>query len=139
MTTPIVLYIIDDDRDDQNLLIEILREIDPTIEYYTATNGQEGLKKLDSNSIPIPSVIFLDLNMPRIDGRQFLSEIKKRESYKFIPLIIYTTSSNQKDIDELTQLGAAGYLVKQFDIKLLKKELNDLLSTLPQSNFNQEI
>jgi CheY-like chemotaxis protein len=128
MPKPTVLYIIDDDREDRDFLIEALKEIDPSIEFFTAINGQEGLKKLNTNSIPIPSIIFLDLHMPRINGKQFLIEIQNDAAYNSIPVIIYTTSSNQKEIDEMMQLGATGYLVKQWDYTVLKEKLNAIFA-----------
>ena len=77
MTKPSIFYIIDDDRDDQDYLITALKEIDPDSECFTAFNGQEGLRKLEMGFIPIPSVIFVDLNMPRVNGKQFLLAMKK--------------------------------------------------------------
>ncbi|MGZ5133870.1 MAG: response regulator [Flavitalea sp.] len=125
-TTPII-YIIDDDTDDQNLLIEAIKEIDISIECYTAMNGQEGLNKLVTNMIPYPSLIFLDLNMPRIDGHKFLTMIKKDPDFKSIPIVIYSTSSNKKDMEEMLQLGAVDYLVKQADYLLLKENLSRMI------------
>ena len=128
MTTPNVIFVVDDDLDDQELLIEALREIDSTIECFTAINGQEGLKKLESKSIPLPSLIFLDLNMPRVNGRKFLHEIKNNPLLQSIPVIIYSTSSNPRDMEELQHLGATDYLVKQVDFSILKEKLRTILS-----------
>lgn len=124
------VYIIDDDLDDQAFLIEAIKEIEPSIECYTAMNGQEGLNRLDVSAVPFPSLIFLDLNMPRIDGRKFLIEIKKRSKFCSIPVIIYTTSTNQKDRDEMMQLGAADYVIKQADFSLLKENLHAIFSCM---------
>jgi CheY-like chemotaxis protein len=123
-----VVYIIDDDIDDQNFLTEAIKEIDSAIECYTAMNGQEGLNKLEANAVPFPSLIFLDLNMPRIDGRKFLMALKKHPKFKSIPVVIYTTSADQKDRDEMHQLGAADYVVKQADFFLLKEHLHTIFS-----------
>ena len=130
MLNPSTIYIIDDDIDDQNFLIEAIKEIDPLVKCYTATNGQEGLNKLVTNAIPIPSIIFLDLNMPRIDGRKFLIEIKKIPQFQSIPVVIYTTSTNQKDKDEMQQLGATDYISKQADFWLLKENLLAIFSLI---------
>ena len=128
MLNPQIIYIIDDDLDDQFFLIEAIREVDTSVECYTAVNGQEALKTLEANTIPIPSLIFLDLNMPRIGGHKFLIEIKKLPRFKNIPVVIYSTSSNEKDKTEMLQLGAAKYLVKDADFSLLKQNLFELLS-----------
>ena len=127
MPESIVVLIIDDDPDDQDLLIEALMSIDPSIECFTALNGQEALTKLETRALPHPSLIFLDLNMPRVDGRRCLHELKKNPKFKSIPVVIYTTSSEEKDKDDMKQLGAMDYMVKQFNFSLLKKQLRQIL------------
>ena len=128
MPTTKTIFIIDDDSDDQFSLVEAIKEIDVSMECYTAMNGQEGWQRLETRSIPQPSLIFLDLNMPRIDGRRFLTAIKNHPQYKSIPVIIYTTSSNLKDREEMMQLGAADYLIKQPDFSTLKEDLYTIFS-----------
>lgn len=128
MTKPTIIYIIDDDPDDQDILIEAFKEIDSSIECFTALNGQEGFKKLETKAIPFPTLIFLDLNMPRFNGRRFLLELKNDHYLKSIPVIIYTTSSNPKDMVEMNQLGALDYVIKQFDFAILKEKLKTILS-----------
>lgn len=123
-----VVYIIDDYPNDQEFLIDAIKEIDSSINCYTALNGQEGLRKLESDVVPFPSIIFLDLNMPRINGRKFLALIKDHPRFKSIPIIIYTTSENSKERDELQLLGASDYMVKQSDFSLLKENLIKTLS-----------
>ena len=107
--------------------MEALKELDLSIECYTARNGQEGINKLESNEVPFPTLIFLDLNMPRIDGRKFLISIKKNTRFKSIPVVIYSTSDNENDKLELMDLGAADYLVKQPDFSLLKSILASII------------
>jgi CheY-like chemotaxis protein len=127
-----IFYIIDDDRDDQDYLIAALKEIDPNTEYFTAFNGQEGFRKLELGLIPIPSVIFLDLNMPRVNGRQFLMAMKKNPQFQDILTVVYSTSATQKDIEETKQLGASFYLEKQPDYSILKEELQKILLLIPE-------
>lgn len=124
-----IIFIIDDDIDDQKLLIEIFREIDPDIHCFTASNGQEGLYKLQTDAIPFPTLIILDLNMPRIDGWRCLSELKKSERFKSIPVLIYSTSSTEQDIIELKQAGAIDYFEKEFDLSILKVKLVNILDS----------
>jgi CheY-like chemotaxis protein len=104
-----------DDLEDQDFLIEAIKAIDLSIRCYTAMNGQEGLNILEANAVPFPSLIFLDLNMPRIDGRKFLKAIKRHPEFNTIPVIVYTTSDNEDDRHEVMDLGATDYLVKQSD------------------------
>ncbi|HVG13532.1 MAG TPA: response regulator [Chitinophagaceae bacterium] len=126
MNTSLIIYIIDDDTDDQDFLIEAIKEIDASIECYSAMNGQEGLNKLETGAIPFPSLIFLDLNMPRIGGYKFLTAIKEHSKFKSIPVVIYTTSDNEKDRHEMLQLGAMDYVVKQASFSLLMENLHTI-------------
>ena len=75
-------------------------------------DGIEGMEWLEKNREDLPSVILLDLNMPRMNGLEFLAQIKQDESFKFIPVIVLTTSNNQKDKEESYRLSVAGYVVK---------------------------
>lgn len=130
MTKPSIFYIIDDDRDDQDYLIAALQEIDPDSNCFTAFNGQEGLRKLEMGVIPIPSVIFVDLNMPRVNGKQFLLAMKKNPQFRDILTVVYSTSATQKDIEETKLLGASFYLEKQPDYSILKEELQKILLSI---------
>ncbi len=105
-------YIVDDDAEDRDLLMEALYSIDKRGQCFVANNGAEGLQKLAEEVIPLPDYIFLDLNMPRLNGKQFLTEIKKTKRFSHIPVVIYTTSSDAKDKEETKQLGALYYITK---------------------------
>lgn len=102
---------IDDDQDDREAFMHALNEIDPSIIGITANSAEEGLEKLDDGSV-IPSYIFLDLNMPRMDGWACLREIKKRKNLKHIPVIIFSTAECLKDRLELQHLEIARYITK---------------------------
>ena len=85
-------FIIDDDADDRNLFIESVKEVDADIECISANNGEQALALLSDPENTLPDFIFLDLRMPRIDGKKCLAEIKKNERLKHIPVFIFTTS-----------------------------------------------
>jgi CheY-like chemotaxis protein len=127
MDSTTIIYIIDDDLDDQEFLIEAIKEIDLSIECYTAINGQEGLTRLETGAVPFPSLVFLDLNMPRTDGRKFLTAIKKHTRFCSIPVVVYSTSDNDRDRYEVMKMGATDYLVKQSDFALLKNNLATII------------
>ena len=76
-----------------------------------ANNGEEALKILEKKD-ELPDIILLDLNMPKINGIEFLSILKKDAILKYIPTIILTTSNNQKDLLECYKIGIAGYILK---------------------------
>ncbi|MEP6514446.1 MAG: response regulator [Parafilimonas sp.] len=115
--------IVDDDADDCEFFCEAVSEIDASVKCITIHSGEDALQKLRTGIKQLPDFIFLDLNMPRMNGRQCLIELKKDTRLKNIPVIIYSTSSAQKDIDETRQLGAAYFLTKPSDFQKLRKEI----------------
>jgi CheY-like chemotaxis protein len=76
-----------------------------------ANNGEEALDFLEKKEM-LPDIILLDLNMPKINGLEFLAILKKHDTLKYIPTIILTTSNNQKDLLECYKIGVAGYVLK---------------------------
>ena len=104
--------IVDDDTDDRMLFIEAVTEIDETIECKIARNGEQALKLLRNAEYPLPDFIFLDIKMPRIDGKKCLFEIKKDERLKHIPVIIFTTSKSVEESKELREMGAFHFISK---------------------------
>jgi CheY-like chemotaxis protein len=112
METYLRLMIVDDDADDRTLFVQSVKEIDDKIECVTAKDGQEALKLLSQPLFELPNFIFLDLRMPRFDGRKCLIELKKDERLKNIPIIIYTTSREVNESKELKDLGAVHFMSK---------------------------
>ena len=106
------VMIIDDEPASVKLFEEALKEIGNGSHCQVATDGKDAFDKLKSLKGDLPELVFLDLNMPRMNGREFLAKFKKERPYKEIPVIIWTTSAAQKDIDETTALGASYYLIK---------------------------
>lgn len=104
------IIIADDDADDRFMIQEILDESTEKINYQFARDGEILIGLLKGNTIP--SLILLDLNMPKIDGRQALQIIKSERTLQQIPVVILTTSINQDDKDRCFELGAADYIAK---------------------------
>ncbi len=127
MQEKIICFLIDDDGDDQEIFSLALNTIDENIGFVTANDGIEALDKLHIDNAFTPHFIFLDLNMVRMNGRECLRELKKIPRLNNIPVIIYSTSSEQKDITETIMLGAADYIVKPPSISLLTKRLEQVL------------
>jgi CheY-like chemotaxis protein len=111
---------VDDDDDDAFLFQEVLHQINPGISFRCVRNGKSALELLRSGDISLPHVIFLDLNMPRMDGHECLSELKKDEQLQSIPVIIYTTSSYQNDVRNTLQNGALSFITKPTNVKDLE-------------------
>lgn len=121
------VLIVDDDVDDRELFIEAVAEIDSSITCYSAEDCEIALEKLADEKEILPDVIFLDLNMPRLNGKQCLDQLKKSARLQHIPVVIYSTSSLQKDIEETRQLGAKHFITKPSNFKELCNALASVL------------
>src|SRR5258706_14849166 len=106
------LLIVDDDPDDIELFKEALSEVEPEVVCISKRDGKEALDFLAAEILSLPDVIFLDLNMPRLNGKQCLAEIKNVERLSSIPVIIYSTTRQKEDEDILKQLGANFFMIK---------------------------
>ena len=126
MTTALTCFLIDDDDEDREVFIMALEDVDKVHKCVTAINGKDALQILNENATFIPDFIFLDLNMPIMNGMQCLHEIKRIPRLYSVPVIIYTTSSYEKDISKTKQLGAAHFLTKPYQISRLSKILRNL-------------
>lgn len=119
--------LVDDDADDQEIFIAAVNEIDSSIKCISIDNCEEALDKLKREHTDLPDLIFLDLNMPRLNGRQCLSEIRKLSRLKHVPVIIYSTSSLKKDMEETANLGADFFITKPNRFNELCETLNNVL------------
>lgn len=114
------ILVADDDTDDQFMLKEAFASLNFDKEIRTVENGEELLDYLNRKgkysdaTLPIPKLILLDLNMPKIDGRQCLRLIKANPQYSKIPIIIFSTSNNPEDISQSYELGANSYIIKPY-------------------------
>ena len=105
-----ILYA-DDDLDDKTWVTEASKTLDYSLDIDFVENGSEVFDYL-RNYLELPALIVLDLNMPKLDGRQTLQKLKASQEYKEIPVVIVTTSSNKVDVEICNRLGASLYLVK---------------------------
>jgi CheY-like chemotaxis protein len=119
------ILLIDDDDDDQEIFVTALNEISNTIVCITESSAQQALYKLKSKETS-PDVIFLDLNMPVMNGFQFLAEVKSNEALKDIPVIILSTSAVSEAIQQTKALGAADFITKPNDFVALKNILQTI-------------
>ena len=121
------LYLIDDDADDLDFFCEAVNSVDSSIICFKTADSESALRAFQQREVPLPDLIFLDLNMPLVDGRTFLAEIKKLDEYATIPVIIYSTSSHSRDVDDTMKLGAAGFMTKPYSQEALIDQLQDIL------------
>jgi CheY-like chemotaxis protein len=120
------IFIIDDDVEDQEIFMEAVKEISPSIECFASTSGEQALEHLSDGSIK-PDLIFLDLNMPKLNGKQILGEIKNLAGAKQIPVIMYSTSFAPRDLEEIQRVGAVHHLLKPSRFDDLVSALRDLI------------
>ena len=118
-----ICFLIDDDEDDQDIFKIAVKRSNLNIECITASGGFEALKLLNNDPNFKPDYIFLDLNMPGMDGRQTLKEIKKLQHLPDSKVIMYSTSSYEGDIKETKNMGAHAFVSKPSNVADLVKIL----------------
>lgn len=106
-----ILYA-DDDSDDWFLLNESIMQNGLHADMVYVTNGQEAISYMDQATEALPALVILDLNMPKMDGKQTLNYLKTHPRYQNIPVIVLSTSENKKEMDFCTASGALSYFVK---------------------------
>lgn len=129
--------LVDDDQDDTDLFEEALRNIDSNIEFYREQDCSHVLSKLKDNSIQ-PEIIFLDINMPDMNGWECLAVLKSDHKLKDIPVVMYSTSSVMLDGKKAITKGALGYLEKPPTFEELRDFLFKLIPA-SSSNVGQEL
>lgn len=128
------LLAVEDSDEDFEAFGRMLQKASIPNPIYRCTDGDEALDFLyhtgqyvDSVTAPRPGIILLDLNLPGTDGRQVLEQIKQDKDLKSIPVVVFTTSSNPKDIEVCYQYGVNGYILKPIDIKQLMRTIQVLI------------
>lgn len=122
------VFLADDDPDDRYLFEEAFYAVAQHDSLVMANDGSELMRMLKLTVPPPPKVIFLDLNMPLKNGFQCLSEIRKNETFKDIPVVIFSTSTEPKYIDQVFEDGANYYLCKPNSFPKLKSAITQVLS-----------
>jgi len=147
---PPLLLVIEDSNEDFEAFQRYVRRSPLTIPIYHCVDGDDALAFLDRTgrysdpqSAPRPGLILLDLNLPGTDGREVLRKIKQDEILKVIPVVVFTTSNNPKDIEACYRQGVNSYIVKPMDFNRLKHSIQILIdywfdtTVLPTSVIDQ--
>lgn len=122
-----VCFLIDDDEDDREIFILALQKANAQFSCISANSGQEAITILSADTAPTPDFIFIDLNMPLMHGKECLAYLKNIPRFANTPVIIYTTSSYSKDVEETRRLGASHFLVKPPGMGILTNVLKRIL------------
>jgi CheY-like chemotaxis protein len=120
------VLLIDDDEEDQEIFLSVVTKLSPSVDCTCFNDATEALEQLSAESVT-PDVIFLDLNMPMMDGQQFLSIIKQTRKLESIPVIIFTTSSDPNTIKNMKHLGAHDFITKPGSYQQLVALLEPLI------------
>ncbi|WP_353720489.1 response regulator [Dyadobacter sp. 676] len=120
------ILLIDDDEDDQEIFLTALECTGKPVQCTVSDSARKALSQIARGEIKT-DLIFLDLNMPLMNGQQFLAEIKKDEKLRNIPVIILSTSSNTATREQLKQLGAGRFFTKPGRFEDLVDILNEVL------------
>ncbi len=110
LATPITILVAEDDPDDQLLIEDAFSECRLMNPLHFVDNGVQLFEYLEAK--PLPGVILLDLNMPKMDGHKALEILKKHERYSKVPVIVLTTSKNEEDVVRTYDLGVNSFITK---------------------------
>ena len=127
MNNLLTIMLIEDDAIEVMKFKRVLKSLSLDHKIIKATNGEDALVYLNKRE-SLPDIILLDLNMPKMNGLDFLKIIKNDDILKFLPTIILTTSSNQKDLLEVYKYGIAGYITKLLKYEDYVEKVNILLN-----------
>lgn len=133
-------YLIDDDQDDQDFFQIALSDINADIKLRTANNGIAAIEELRQETFT-PDFIFIDVNMPKMDGWECLTEVKKIPHLKKSKIIIYTTSEPYVTAARRGDLGITAFITKTATIASLSQiiqQLLDITSTATHANPNRQ-
>ena len=135
------VYYVDDDKDDLSIFKETVNSLGITPHLYN--DGYKLLIKLE-NADPLKSILFVDLNMPKINGFEVIKAIRKSEKFKQLPIIVFSTAKNPQSIKTSMEIGASMYLPKPTSLAGYQKTIIHVLSfnwdshTVTPDNFFYE-
>ncbi len=132
------ILLVEDDNVDVMTVKRALKDLNIKKRLVNTANGEKALEYLKNNSNKKPCIILLDLNMPKMNGIEFLQIVKADDTLKKIPVIVLTTSSQEQDIVESFKFSVAGYIVKSVDYAEFTEAINTInlywtLSKLPSN------
>ncbi|MEO6903374.1 MAG: response regulator [Bacteroidia bacterium] len=122
------IYLADDDEDDRSFFQDALKEVCKDVQLTMAINGSELMTILYKQPVPLPDVLFLDLNMPIKNGFECLAEIRANQLLNQLPVIIFSTTSQEEAVNMVYNIGANLYVRKPDSFVHLKKILKQVLS-----------
>jgi two-component system response regulator len=120
------ILLVEDNPDDVELTLRAFRRSRLANEVLVARDGVEAMERLLSPSQPRPALVLLDLKLPRVDGFELLRWIREDEALKLLPVVILTSSKEERDIVQSYTLGANSYIVKPVDFEKFNEVVDQL-------------
>lgn len=133
----ITLMLADDDKDDQFFFKHAIERLNVPVHVLTTNNGKDLIEYLQCPSNPVPHLIFLDINMPILNGLECLPLIRKIQTCCNLPVVIYSTTSEKEEIEEALKRGANTCITKPYEIAALQGILNKILISNQDYFFNK--
>ena len=133
---PLNVLLADDDAEDCKFFKDALQELMPTTQLTIVGDGDELMKLLNQKANELPDVLFLDINMPRKNGFDCLSEIKKSELLKALPVVMFSTSNSQEKINFTFKTGANVYIHKPNEFVQLVKVIHHAIQITTEKLFS---
>ena len=131
------ILLCDDDSDDRYFFKEALEGLRLSTHFSAMHDGEQLMRLLTKETNELPNVLFLDLNMPRKNGFECLSEIKLNKKLNQLPVIIFSTSFEQDVVNLLYKNGAQYFIRKPADFSQLQKVIQQALTLISQENISQ--
>lgn len=133
------IILADDDQDDRDFFRDAISDIEVDCFLEFCENGIALIDRLNNETLHLPDIVFLDLNMPMLSGLDTLEKIRKDSRFSKIPIIaIYSTSSDQKDRERSLLIGADAYITKPSDFEFLKELLRKIFA-MDWDRFRKEM
>ena len=118
---------IDDDADDREIFQAALQDLKVEIKYLEALDGKHALDMIADDQFTLPDFIFVDLNMPKVNGYEFLKTVRQMPAYQQAVIYMYSTSSLQSEREKCIREGATGFITKHSSFDALCRELEKLI------------
>lgn len=128
--SPAEILLAEDNEYDVMLTRKCFKQLKFAVNMHHVENGEECLaflrKEGDYADVPTPDLILLDLNMPVMDGREMLAEVKKDNKLKYLPTLVLTTSEDQRDVLAMYELRCNSYIIKPIDFNKFQEMIQNI-------------
>lgn len=121
------ILLVEDNQGDVRLTYEAFDQADANASLTQVNDGAEALEYLKNDPTSLPDLILLDINLPKVNGKEFLGQLRGEDGTKHIPVLILTTSNAKEDIMDCYRLGANAFITKPLDFDLFIHMINRIL------------